>query len=373
MIDTIVLLLPPQHFKILSTNAFTPSADIVYRRQAAKAFAYPTKYDLKYDNYLPRLMLAHRMNLQGKNEIMLTIEVSLPKLLFGNNLQELQTKYFDKIITLLHEKLVLMGVLIEPKNLQQADVIAIHFAKNIVLKDGSTPFHYIQKIKESFTPTRLDHNQTDYRNSGHSFKWHCNSYEIVFYDKLFDLHAASISKKRAIDSDNNFDVKKLNILRSKKKKFEILRFEVRLNKRATIKKLFETLKIKNKLTLQTLYKSAICKKVLLHYLNIIEQKRSNIFDFKPTSDQTLFSTLLIYNPQMKPKDIFSYIGYKKMINTMTPDEVKKSISKKHIRSFDRMLSTFNNFDIPSNTNNSFEIIKKQINSYKPLKIKNKKL
>lgn len=369
MIDTIVLLLPPQHFKILSPNHFTPSTTLVYNRQAAKAFAYPKKYDLKHDNYLPRLMLAHRMNLQGKNEIMLTVEVSLPKLFFGNNLQELQTKDFDTIITLLHQKLCIMGVLVEPKNLQQADIITVHFSKNIVLKDGSTPFHYIQKIKESFSPSGLDHNQTDYRNSGHSFKWHCNSYEIIFYDKLFDLQSATISKKRALDNSNIFDLKKLNKIRSKKKKFEVLRFEVRLNKRATIKKLFETLKIKNKLTLQTIYKPTICKKVLLYYLNIIEQKRSHIFDFKPSSDQALLSTLLIHNPQMKPKDIFSYIGYKKMIDSMTSDEIKKLIPKKYIHNFNRMVSAFNNFNIPINTNNSFEVIKKQLIKYKPLQIK----
>ncbi len=367
MIDTIVLLIPSQHFKILHPNSFTPSVDLVFNKQAAKAFAYPTKYDVKHGNYLPRLMIAHRMNLQGKNEIMLTIEASLPKLIFGNNVEELRVKDFDQVIHILHEKLVLMGILIEPKNLQQADSITVHFAKNIVLKDGSTPFHYIQKIKECCTPSRLDNNQTNYRNSGHSFKWHCNSYEVVFYDKLFDLQAAHMSKKRAIDSDNVFNMKKLNVLRSKKKKFEILRFEVRLNKRATIKKLFESLNIKNKPTLQSLFKPTISKKVLLYYLDLIEQKRSQISHFKPNSDQALLSTLIVYNPSAKPKDILSCIGYKKLLETMSADEIKKIFKKEHERSWYKIMSTINNFIVPT-SHNSFEIIKKQISKYKALKL-----
>ena len=48
----------------------------------------------------------------------------------------------------------------------------------------------------------LDVNQTDYRNEGHSYKWHCNSYEIVFYDKIKDLEKAKHSDKRAIEKDN---------------------------------------------------------------------------------------------------------------------------------------------------------------------------
>ena len=48
----------------------------------------------------------------------------------------------------------------------------------------------------------LDVNQTDYRNEGHSYKWHCNSYEVVFYDKIKDLEKAKQSEKRAIEKDN---------------------------------------------------------------------------------------------------------------------------------------------------------------------------
>lgn len=48
----------------------------------------------------------------------------------------------------------------------------------------------------------LDVNQTDYRNEGHSYKWHCNSYEIVFYDKIKDLEKARLSDKRVVEKDN---------------------------------------------------------------------------------------------------------------------------------------------------------------------------
>lgn len=369
MIDTIVLLIPPQHFKILKPQNFTPNTNLVYQNQAIKAVQNPLKKNLKQGNYLPRLTLSRRRNLQGISEIMLTIEASLPKLLFGNNLEELRSKDFDQIVRILHEKLLTMGILVEPVNLAQAAITTAHFSKNITLTDGSTPFHYIQKIKECCAPSRLDHNQTNYRNSGHSFKWHCNSYEVVFYDKMFDLIASQqTSHKRAIDAHNCIDLKKITRLRSKKKMFEVLRMEVRLNKRAVIKKLFESLKIKNNLTLQKIFKPTVSKKVLLHYIEIIEHQRSKIFNFKPSNDQALLSALIVYNPQAKPKDILSCVGYKKLLETMTADEIKKLFKKHHGRSWNRMIHIFNNFKLPTN-DNAFEIIKKQLQRYKPLQLK----
>ncbi len=367
MIDTVVLLIPPQDFKILKPSAFTPHTDLVYQNQVIKAVQNPAKQDLKIHGYLPRLTLSRRMNLQGRAEIMLTIECSAPKLLFGNNLEELQLKDFNLIVQILHEKLLAMNVEINPENLAQATILRVHFAKNTVLKDGSTPFHYIQKIKQCLAPSRLDHNQTNYRNSGHCFKWHCNSYEIVFYDKLFDMMQAKTSKKRTVDAHNAFDIKSLKKIRTKKKKFEVLRIEVRLNTRTILKKVFETLTIKNNLTLHAIFKPIIAKKVLLHYINIIERKRSHILDFKAKSDQALLSTLAVYNPHAKPKDILSCFAYKKLSETMTVDEIKKIIGKEQNKGWNKMLQLFDTFNIPA-TDKPFEIIRKQIEHYKALRM-----
>ncbi len=63
------------------------------------------------------------------------------------------------------------------------------------------------KIKEANIKLSLDTNQTDYRNEGHSYKWHCNAYEVVFYDKIKDLEKAKQSEKRAIEKDNALQLK----------------------------------------------------------------------------------------------------------------------------------------------------------------------
>lgn len=78
-------------------------------------------------------------------------------------------KDFDAITNKLHQVLHDMGIEMKLENLQHADVATIHYAKNIVLTNGATPFHFIQKIKQANIASRLDSNQTDYRNAGQSF------------------------------------------------------------------------------------------------------------------------------------------------------------------------------------------------------------
>ena len=153
-----------------------------------------------------------------------------------------------------------MGIITTAQTIAQASIAAIHYSKNMYLTDGSTPHFYINKIKEANIRLSLDTNQTDYRNEGHSYKWHANYYEVAFYDKIRDLEKAKLSNKRAVEKDNELQLPLFKKLQKRSKKFEVLRMEVRLNRRTKIKQLFNELNIKTDLTLR-------------NYSNLPSQKR----------------------------------------------------------------------------------------------------
>lgn len=385
MIDTVTLLIPPQQYKIIQDN-FAPCAAFVFQRKALKAVCNPSAKELKQDIYKPRLTISRRKDLDGISQVMLTIELSLPKLLFGNNLEELQYKDFDTVIFKLHEILYEMGVEISIDKLKDAAVLTIHYGKNIALTDGSIPFSYIQKIKELISPKNLDTNQTNYRNSGHCFKYHCNSYEIVFYDKIHDLQKAELSNKRAVDSNqkitsssssnsirgsSNNLMTLLNKLRTGSKKFEILRMEVRLNTRRKMKQIFEKLHIKNDLTLRKLYKPVIAQKILLNYVNDLDRKRSSFVDFKPLNDKALLSTLALYNPTLRAKQILQFFGFKKLLESMTLDELRVILKQYDKSNWNKLIKELDSIMVPS-PGQPFEIIKKQLQKYKALRLPKKR-
>ena len=69
----------------------------------------------------------------------LKIEFSAPKMLFGNNFDELTDSDFPNLLTKLKRTLKEMGVFILEDHLTSAPVSAIHFSKNIPLTDYTIP------------------------------------------------------------------------------------------------------------------------------------------------------------------------------------------------------------------------------------------
>lgn len=371
MIDTVVLFLSRDKYHISEPDKFEPSAqwalDNNHRPIGFQSKQNPTKKELLNGIYKPRLTLAHRINSKTEAEIMLKIELSLPKLFFGNNFNELMSKDLDPLLEKLSLTLKEMGAIVSSKNLLKAPVSVIHYSKNIPLTDGSTPYHYINKIKEANIKLSLDVNQTDYRNDGYSYKWHSNSYEIVFYDKIRDLEKAKISDKRALEKDNAIQ---LNLFEQfkQRKNLEFLRMEVRLNKRQKIKQVLNALNIDSDLTLKSLFKTTISQKVLLYYLGELENRRSVLMDYKASNDKALLSDLVFNNPDLGPKQILQIYGFKKALEIVNTRELRAMFMNHNQRSWYRFMSEINQTILP-NQQNFLGIIKKNIVKYKACKIK----
>lgn len=369
MIDTIVFTLSKDRYHIMQPDKFYPSATLLLLEPARAMHAKqnPTRKELLKGVYKPHLTLQKRMNSQGIFDLVLKIELSLPKLLFGNNVDELCYKDFPALITKLVAVLQEMGIETTVEALAQAPLSSIHYAKNIPLTDGSTPYYFISKIKEANVKTFLDTNQTDYRNDGHSYKWHCNSYEVVFYDKIYDLGKAKKSSKRSIDKDSALHHSLFPLLR-KRKKFEILRMEVRLNKRSKIKQLFKTLGIKADLTFKKLFKPAIAKRVLLYYLDELESRRPPLLDYKAANESALLGDLVFYNPELSPKQILQFFGLKQALTLMSPRELRMMFAKCNQRAWYKLMADANKAIVPM-AQRPLEVVRRQLVIFKPLRVK----
>lgn len=368
MIDTVVLLLPSDTFTISNTDKFVPSARWITNTSFSAVHGMqskqnPTKKELAAGIYKPRLTLFYSI---PHKQVMLKIELSLPKLFYGNNFQELKGKDLQPLLSKLAHTLGQMEVIVDPKQLSKAHVSSVHYSKNIKLTDGSTPYHYIQKIKESNIKMSLDVNQTDYRNEGHSFKWHCNSYEVVFYDKIKDLEKAKQSEKRSIEHDNAIQMHLFPELRKDNTKLEILRMEVRLNKRQKMKQLFAKLGVKSDLSLKGLFKPAISRKVLLHYLDEFESKRPVLLDFKAMDDKDLLTMIILNNLDVSPKKIMQVYGFLKALEIMNIRELRTMLPKLNTRDWHCLMGVIKKIKLPE-VHSPFEDIRKHIMKFKTTK------
>ncbi len=326
----------------------------------------PTKAELRNGIYKPRLTLTKRFNTSGRSELTLSVELSLPKLLYGNNFDEVNDDDFPIVIDKLSNVLKTMGVRVFKEILTSAPVSAVHYSKNIPLTDGSTPHYLIKKIKEANISLALDVNQTDYRNDGHSYKWHSNSYEVAFYDKIKDLEMAVKSDKRSIEKDNRLQLHLFNQI-TKKQKTEVLRMEVRLNNRQKLKQLFKTLNIDSELIFKSLFSKDISQCILLHYLSEIEKQRPKILDYSPSNPTSLLAEIIISNPNLGAQKVLQLFGLKQALDTIPPRELRVMLGKSSNRSWYRLISQTKNVALPS-VNSPFEAIRKNLMDFELVKL-----
>ena len=206
MIDTIRLIVPKADMSFVAGINWE-----LYSKaeQYDKFVRNPTKAMRDTGLYFPRLT-GYRRGFRDDANVL--IEFSVPKLLYLNNLDELEDKDFPEVIRVLRERLRTMGIMILSTVLEKASVSAVHFSKNILLKDNYTASHLISEMNKVDLRKSFDFARSRYINDGESIHAHTKAHQLVIYDKVADL---TKDKKRVIDKDQTtYQLKRLSALRS---------------------------------------------------------------------------------------------------------------------------------------------------------------
>ena len=309
MIDTVVLTLQDHQFQIVDPSQFKPNAwqilEVKQQRlqgeQHRKAVCNPSKHQQREGPHKPRLTLHGRRYVGGSYSVTLKVECSIPKLLFGNNFQELTGNELLEVCETLSDRMAEMGVYCHFYELQQATVSAIHYGKNIILNDYVTCGSVLRELSKVDVKAWFDFSKTDFRNNGHLYKIHSNEFELVFYDKIKDLKKAVRSPKRALEQDQVLQQSLLN-----RKDFsteqQVLRVEARFGSRRKLKSTLEKLGLfvghVTKMTFEALYSLDLARRLLLHQWKPFRKALSMITASAGQSVATLFEQIRAVNPSM---------------------------------------------------------------------------
>lgn len=259
MIDTVILTIPRENYKVMNPAMFQPNYNVLLERgfYLVKCVNNPTKKDKELEIYKPKLTAIKRMTRNGI-EIPLKIEFSVAKVLYKNNLDEVEEKDFDLVIRSLIEKLYDMGVMISFESIKNAIIQSFHPSKNIELKEYTVKF-VIQELEKVNLSQRIDLNKANFRNTGESVQYYTNSYSLTFYDKVKDLNKPS---KRAIDKDQTYLQASLFESLEKDKK-QIFRMEARLVNKIKMNSILESLGYDKNPKFKDIFKKQLCQKILL--------------------------------------------------------------------------------------------------------------
>jgi len=376
MIDTITIRLTESEFKILQHDKFSPDTYNFFYPPYSKmgsrgyidSYQNPTKTELKQGIYKPQLTLRKR-NQTPEPLIYLYIQFSAPKVLYGNNFDELENSDLDEILSRLIVSLRNMGVMLRIKDLKDAKVTKIHYSKNIVLPEYIIPSMVIGEIKKVDFNLHNELTERDYRNAGQSIRFHTNNYELIIYDKKKDLQKSMHSDKRSIEKGNSIQLKLFDNIK-KKKQFEVLRIESRLNNANWIKK--ELGISKQNQTLKTLFNSELsCKLLNKSWKNILN--RYSLLRCEIDDKEMFLASFMINNPEVRLTNALATYGFLELVNKMGIGKFRNLVENKYSnRTWYTLKKTIDTYNLSGNLPNHFEAISTILKNYKPLLLKDYK-
>ncbi len=309
MLDTIAINLRQTDYVIRHPERFHPHAGAMRNPLFGdggmiKCVYNPTKKE-KAQGYLPRLTIYKKPYGDWLDAVWMKIEFSAPKLVFGNNFEELNgNQDFNQVIEALFTALERMGIETTRDMLINAKVSAIHYSKNILLERDTPCSLLIQTLEKLDMSARLDLNQTDFRNGGQMVKYHASNYEIALYDKVKDLEQArKYGAGRGAERDYDCQLGFLAELR----KPEVLRLEIRLKSRK-IKSLLAVLGFKSRTTMKELFCANLARAVLLHYWDEIT-KGLYILNIDATDTEKLADNIRAHFPSKRPTSVLALMGF----------------------------------------------------------------
>lgn len=335
MLDTIVLILADDQFEIMDHEKFTPSSRGVFEQpyyplrpgSPVRCQQNPSRDDMLRGHYKPRLTLIKSAN-KGGYFIILRIEFSAPKLVFGNNFYEVTTQDYGRLEAMLWNRLMEMGVEVSRDSLSKAKVSTIHYSKNFLLPRPFTSSMLISEIGKLNLNSRLDLNKTRYRNEGHSVCFHANSYEVMFYDKIQDLKQARMSEKRSIEKEYlvHLKLQEGQLLKG----LEVFRMETRLGKRSKIQAMFKALNIKAGLIFSELFSAEISQKILLYFWDYL-RRDLNLLAMEAQRPEDVFRYML-RQANLKESQALKMLGAYSLMQSIGIRGLKQLLPKTYSRS-----------------------------------------
>ena len=330
MLDTIVLIIPMDEVQVADQSVFK---SLFYERNKRVLNA-------RAGEYAPRLTFSRAVRLGGYSEA-LKIEVSAPKLLFGNNFAEVVGTDYDAFIDRLQSKMASRGVSVSADTLRNAEPVGIHYSKNVVFDDATPCSLLIQTLSKLDVSRRFDFMDTNYKNGGDGIKWHTNSFELAFYDKVAELKAAKVSEKRSVERDSACQMDLLPRL-LEHPELSVLRMEVRLNKRKKIKDALANAGYEGTFTLTDLFSEIPARAVLSYYWREFIKPSLGLVLVAEKSAEVLFYRLKAGNATTS--EILKLLGAMELIKSAGVARLRTMLKPTQRRGITKALSVLNASD-----------------------------
>lgn len=304
MIDTVILTLPIRESELrLRDEAGMPAWNLQGRKPAYDTYTKePHPEEIEAGLYFPKVTAFRRRTVNGLVDSSIRVEFSAPKLIFGNNVEELSDGQFGEVVKALNDRLQRMGLMVNVDELCNASVRAVHYSRNIELYGGYSANYVIAEIGKVNLSLRFDISRVKYLNDGQSLGIYARSSSFVIYDKVADLMRG---KGKAVDiSQTQKETKLAEAIKGK----DTLRLEVRLSEKRKMNSVFRKLGFTENPTFREVFSVDNSNAVLNHYWNLVVAGNGHILFAHSPTPKDILRSLLLATPGIGAKQAIFLVG-----------------------------------------------------------------
>lgn len=139
--------------------------------------------------YQPKVELFETLSRDQRNvQYVLRIEFSVPKLLYGNSLEEAIDATKDEVVSALIRALSRISIDVTAEALEKASVSGVHFCKNILLPRDIRMREVLKELACMDISKTVDVMSKQFKNGGKVLNIYSGTVERSFYDKIADAH-----------------------------------------------------------------------------------------------------------------------------------------------------------------------------------------
>ena len=210
-IDTIELSIPIE--RKLHPNEFRFGASYQHKAETSGGEDSPTGFqdDIKINwskdlrqYYLPEVhFVDYPCPTGGRCYEYQIRRLSLPKLMYGNNISEISAGDFEKVLDQLYRELVFLELPVEitKEQLRNAKVCRVDYGKNLAFSDGTSMELLGEMLGKAPLKKRSKHGKTQY-HEGELFRDSIKHRAFIVYDKLAEAKQENKNPRPAYGNNN---------------------------------------------------------------------------------------------------------------------------------------------------------------------------
>jgi hypothetical protein len=298
----------------------------------------------------------------------LYVELSLPKLLYGNNLFEITNDDYPRLLSMLQDSIhTITSMWFNLDDISQAVITRWDIGKNIVSSMAGFTLDVLdlmskQDISRRFDLTSQTYIKDDRTEDGHGIRYHTKTREFVLYDKKQDMIKEGRGVTRMLGT-NATSKRKLLIKKLDDMGLSALRLEMRYRDTKTIRNILRDVGSPRSPTFRELFDSDLVKKIVNHEW---EKHTQNIAVAELDKDEPYEIVTNLLKAGVNVHKALEALGLQQVINQEGVRKYRTLIDTYGLRhSWPATKQLLNSY--PKTRNESIQIVDEALKEFRPIK------